>query len=135
MYTVNNFITEFERKLYAFNLGNAALGYLGFLKNYTFVHKPFLYPFICSIFNETLDETSEALSKKYPEDINMKQQREAWVDVITRFGNPMLQDTVLRVARDPISKLGPDDRIVGSINLCLIQLITAAFKWQNKESI
>jgi len=142
MHTVNNFNAEFERKLYTYNLGHAALGYLGFLKGYTFVHEPFADPFIESIFNGALDETSEALSKKYPEDINMKQQKEIRIDVITRFGNPMLQDTVLRVARDPIRKLGSDDRIIGSINLCLdygifpeniLKICAAAYNFDNSS--
>jgi mannitol-1-phosphate 5-dehydrogenase len=33
----------------------------------------------------------------------------------------MIQDSVLRVGRDPIRKLGPDDRLIGSARLCLTQ--------------
>jgi mannitol-1-phosphate 5-dehydrogenase len=31
----------------------------------------------------------------------------------------MLLDTVQRVARDPIRKLGPNDRLIGSAKLCM----------------
>ena len=39
MKPVNNFEAEFERKLFTHNLAHAALGYLGYLKNYTYVHR------------------------------------------------------------------------------------------------
>ena len=142
MYPVKNFTAEFERKLFTYNLGHAVLGYLGYLRKYNFVHEPFGDSFIRPIFDGALDETSEALSKKYPEDINMKQQREIRLDVITRFGNPLLGDTVVRVARDPIRKLGMQDRIIGSLNLCMdygifpdniIKVCSAAYNFDYKE--
>jgi mannitol-1-phosphate 5-dehydrogenase len=40
-------------------------------------------------------------------------------DVKVRFGNAMIMDTIKRVASDPIRKLGPEERLVGSARLCL----------------
>ncbi len=144
MYPVNNFLAEFERKLFTYNLGHAALGYLGYLKGYKYVHDCFKDSFIKKIFLGALKETSVALTKKYPEDITLKQQEEVMIDVLTRFGNPMLKDTVLRVGRDPIRKLGKSDRIVGSINLCLnndllpdniIKICAAAYNFDFPEDV
>lgn len=142
IYPVKNFTAEFERKLFTYNLGHAVLGYLGYLRNYNYVHETFDDSLIRSIFDGALDETSKALSKKYPEDINMSQQKEVRVDVVTRFGNPLLKDTIVRVARDPIRKLSMQDRIIGSLNLCLdygifpeniIKVCAAAYNFDYKE--
>jgi len=119
MKPVNNFKAEFERKLFTHNLAHAALGYLGYLKNYTFTHESFSDKFILKILTGALDETSEALSRKYPVDIDAESQREIRKDVDIRFSNPMIMDTTLRVVRDPIRKLGPKDRLIGSAKLCM----------------
>ncbi len=42
-------------------------------------------------------------------------------DVRVRFGNPLLKDKITRVAKDPIRKLGREDRIVGAADLCRSQ--------------
>ena len=119
MYAVGNFQAEVERKLFTHNLGHAALGYLGFLKGYSYVHEPFDDPELSAIFDGALDETSEALVKMYPDDLDADEHRDIRKDVRIRFGNPMIMDTVQRVARDPIRKLGPHDRLIGSAKLCL----------------
>jgi len=119
MKPVNNFKAEFERKLFTHNLAHAALGYLGYLKNYTYVHEPFNDKLIVKILTDALDETSEALSRKYPADIDAEGQRKIRKDVNIRFSNPMIMDTACRVARDPIRKLGTEDRLIGSAKLCI----------------
>ena len=119
MEPVNNFKAEFERKLFTHNLAHAALGYLGYLKNYTYVHEPFDDSFIKRIYDGALDETTKALINKYPQDIELEGQKVIRKDVEIRFSNPMIMDTVFRVARDPIRKLGPNDRLIGSAKLCL----------------
>jgi len=119
MKAVRNFGAEVERKLYTHNLGHAALAYLGYLEGYSFVHEPFSDERISTVFDGALDETSEALLKKYVNDLDPDEHRDIRKDVRIRFGNPMIQDSVYRVARDPIRKLGPEDRLIGSANLCL----------------
>lgn len=42
-------------------------------------------------------------------------------DLIARFGNRALGDTVERVGRDPIRKLAPEDRILGAYRLAAEQ--------------
>ena len=119
MEPVNNFKAEFERKLFTHNLAHAALGYLGYLKNYTYVHEPFNDELIVKILTDALDETSGALIRKYPADIDAEEQKKIRKDVDIRFSNPMIMDTVFRVASDPIRKLGPKDRLIGSAKLCI----------------
>ncbi len=120
---VAHFRAEVERKLFTYNLGHAALAYLGHLKGFTYVHESFGDEYLNAIFEGALDETSAALLRRYPRDLPPAEHQEVRRDVRIRFGNPLLQDTVLRVGRDPIRKLGPDDRLIGSANLCLSQSI------------
>ena len=116
---VENFKAEVERKLFTHNLGHAVLGYLGYLHGYTYVHEGFSDPSIMDKFNGCLNETSQALIKRFPNDIKKELHKEIIEDVKVRFSNPLIADTVYRVARDPIRKLSRNDRIIGSASLCL----------------
>jgi mannitol-1-phosphate 5-dehydrogenase len=46
------------------------------------------------------------------------------LDLLNRFGNRQLGDTVKRVGNDLNRKLNPNDRIVGALNMCVAQGIT-----------
>jgi mannitol-1-phosphate 5-dehydrogenase len=118
---VANFAAEVERKLFTHNLGHAALAYLGHLKGFTYVHEPFDDPELSAVFDGALEETARALLSRHAADLDAAQHREILRDVRIRFSNPLLMDTVRRVARDPMRKLGPQDRLVGSVRLCLTQ--------------
>ncbi len=83
-----------------------------------FVYETFDDDFVQSAFDGALDETTEALLRRYPADLDRREHIEFRKDVRIRFGNPLLRDTVARVARDPIRKLGREDRIVGAAELC-----------------
>jgi mannitol-1-phosphate 5-dehydrogenase len=121
MYPVENFQAEVERKLYTHNVGHCALAYIGYLKGYRYVHEVFSDAFLLRFFEGALDETSKALMKKYPAAIRNEEQRAIRRDVRIRFSNPMIEDTVQRVARSPIRKLGPQERLIGAAKLCLSQ--------------
>ncbi len=117
----DNFEAEVTRKLFTYNLGHAALAYLGYLRGFTYVHEPFGDAGLLTFFNGALDEISKALLSRFPEDLDRKSQDLVRADINLRFSNPMIMDTVYRVGRDPIRKLGPQDRLVGSARLCIEQ--------------
>lgn len=121
MEPVRNFRAEVERKLFTHNLGHAALGYVGYLRGFTYVSDALLDPGIRAIFDGALAETTSALLSRYPRDLNEQEHAGVVADVAIRFGNPMLRDTVHRVAHDPMRKLGPEDRLIGSARLCCDQ--------------
>jgi len=123
LYPVRNFKAEVERKLFIYNLGHAALAYLGYLKGFSYVHETIRDEKSNAVFEGSLDETSAALLKIYPEDLDPAEHEEVRKDIRIRFGNPMIMDSVQRVGRDPIRKLGPQDRLIGSASLCLSQNI------------
>ena len=116
---VKNFKAEVARKLYTYNLGHAVLGYIGYQKGFTYVHETFKDPYLSSVFNRALTETARALVLKYPKDIKKEEHAEILEDIKVRYGNPMVMDSLTRVAHDPLRKLGPDDRLIGSAKLCL----------------
>ena len=66
-----------------------------------------------------LDETATALARKYGHD-TAKLHAHA-EDLLRRFANPALLDTVERVARDPLRKLAPGERIVSAARCCQAQ--------------
>ncbi len=123
---IYNFEVELQRKIYTYNLAHAALAYLGYVQGYRYVHEGFHDPWVMQIFHGALEETAQALYRAYPLDINPREHQKVLEDVRIRFGNPLLQDPIHRVARDPIRKLGPHDRLVGSALLCLAQDIFPA---------
>ena len=118
-YPVQHFGAEMERKMFTHNLGHASLAYLGHLRGYTYIHELFADVSISSTFEKALDETSRALLKRYPAVLDSHEHRQVRRDVRIRFENPMMKDTIVRVAKDPIRKLGPGDRLIGSARLCL----------------
>jgi len=118
---VDNFEAEVTRKLFTYNLGHAALAYLGYLRGFTYVHELFEDTALLIYFNGALDEISEALLSRFSKDIDRESQDRVRADINLRFSNPMIMDTIYRVGRDPIRKLGPHDRLVGSARLCIEQ--------------
>ena len=121
IYPAGNFKAAVEIKLFVYNLGHAALAYLGSLKGYSYIHETIKDSECFSVFDRALEETSSALLKQYPEDFDFLDQKEVREDIRLRYGNPMIMDTVHRVGRDPIRKLGPEDRLIGSAKLCISQ--------------
>jgi mannitol-1-phosphate 5-dehydrogenase len=118
---VSNFTAEVERKIFTHNVGHAALAYLGYLRGHTYIHETFDDDFVRSVFDGALDETTDALLRRYPADLDRREHMNIRQDVHIRFGNPLLRDAIARVARDPIRKLGRNDRIIAAAELCRSQ--------------
>jgi len=121
---VADFQAVMERKLFTYNLAHAALAYLGYLRGYTYIHEPFEDEGVRSVVYSALDETGRALLRKFPASLTAAGQEDVQEDITLRFSNPMIMDTIPRVARDPLRKLGPGDRIVGAARLCVEQGIS-----------
>lgn len=119
LYPVENLYPYEELKIFVHNLSHACLAYLGYLKGYTYIWECMEDRKILEVLNGVLDEVKRALIKKHKFD---KKEIDDYIkDLIERFKNKLLGDTVYRVGRDPIRKLGRNDRIIGGINLCLSQ--------------
>jgi mannitol-1-phosphate 5-dehydrogenase len=104
-----------EEKLYVFGAGHALCAYLGALRGHRFVHEAVADPVLRPLVAGCLLESRSALLARWPMlggDI-----RGSVADALLRYANEELADPVQRVARDPIRKLGPDDRLLGPARL------------------
>lgn len=106
-----------ERKLFMHNMAHAAAAYLGYRRGFRQIHEAVADPAIREVVLGALDETALALRRKWGlEAAELARHRD---DLLRRFGNAALGDTVLRVGRDPVRKLRPEDRLVGAALTCL----------------
>jgi len=114
-----------QRKLYMHNMGHATCAYLGFLNNYTYIWETMENTSIKLITLRALLESATALSieHNYP----LPKLIEHSDDLIYRFGNKLLGDTVARVGKDPVRKLAENDRLVGATRLCVKHGINPAY--------
>ena len=104
-----------QRKLYIHNTGHATFGYLGFLKGYRYMHEAALDPEIMAVCESAIEESGWGIEREHgfaPEVIAA--YRRALTDKCVL---PELPDELERVVRDPIRKLGPEERFFGPIGL------------------
>lgn len=105
-----------QRKLFMHNMGHATVAYLGFLKGVTYIWEAVSDSGIRLIALRALQESGAALAKDHGVDSNTLLEHAE--DLLYRFGNQLLGDTVERVGKDPVRKLAPNDRLVGAARLC-----------------
>lgn len=100
-----------ERKLFTVNTGHATVAYTGFLRGATTISEAIGIPEVREAAEAALRETSAALTAKHglPEE-ELAAYR---TKILGRFANPYLVDEVTRVGREPIRKLGRNDRFIG----------------------
>jgi mannitol-1-phosphate/altronate dehydrogenase len=113
-----------EAKLYGHNAIHALLGFIGALKSYTWMTEVGQDEAIMQIGRDAfLQESGAALIKKYghlrDELFTEAGYRKYAEDLLQRMTNPYLADTIARVCRDVVRKLGPDERIFGTMRLAL----------------
>ncbi len=111
-----------ERKLYIHNAGHAVLGYLGYLRGHEYGYQALADEDIYFQARGAMEESARALHRKYrPPAGALLANIE---DLLQRFGNRALGDTVLRLGRDPLRKLARTDRLVGAALNCLAEGVT-----------
>ncbi len=106
-----------QRKLYMHNMAHALTAYLGKYKKYNYIWEACSDPVIKVFVLRALTESALAMSYEHKEDI--KSLVDHTQDLIFRFQNPSLGDTVDRVGKDTKRKLAYGDRMSGSIDLCI----------------
>ncbi|MDA3810386.1 MAG: NAD-binding protein [Spirochaetaceae bacterium] len=119
LHPVDNIAAYVDRKLFIHNLGHAASAYLGYAYDQTFKYIWQVLD-VESIYNQVrsaMVEAAEALVLEYPDDLNRESLQDHIDDLLFRFQNKSLGDTIYRVGRDLYRKLNREDRIVGAIIL------------------
>jgi mannitol-1-phosphate 5-dehydrogenase len=116
-----NFDAYVDRKLFIHNLGHAITAYLGYLTDpeNIYISKAIQREIVHEITEAAMWESARALIREYPHEFDQRSQREHIDDLIRRFENVHLGDTIYRVGRDITRKLGFDERLVGAARLDL----------------
>ncbi|MCC5893832.1 mannitol-1-phosphate 5-dehydrogenase [Exiguobacterium sp.] len=99
-----------ERKLFTVNTGHAIASYIGSLFGKGTIDEALKDRRVRQVVQGALYETGWLLLEKYG--FEAKEHSQYIQKIIKRFENPKLKDEVSRVARSPIRKLGPSDRLV-----------------------
>jgi mannitol-1-phosphate 5-dehydrogenase len=115
MVVADDFAAWMERKLYIFSAGHATCAYLGHLKGYRFIHAAIRDPEIRAAVLDAMAEGQRGIAQRYGQ--AFAGGRDDLLEIIRRFENAALDDSVSRVARDPSRKLGAGDRLLGSARL------------------
>ena len=115
LYPYEPFNLFIERKLFMHNMGHALCAYLGYLKKYEFIYQTVSDYEIRYCAYRALTASALALSKETGADVS-------WLlshadNLIYRFTNVELGDTVLRVGKDTKRKLSANDRLIGALKL------------------
>ena len=108
-----------DHKAFIHNLGHATAAYTG-----NFYHPEAKYIFevladkkILEATRKTMLQAAEILVSYYPDDFTFNDLEEHIDDLLSRFQNRALKDTVFRVGQDLPRKLGIDDRFAGIIQM------------------
>ncbi len=104
-----------ERKFYTYNAANGTTSYLGALLGYEKIADAAHDERILKILDGVYKETATALSKKH--NFPLDEQMAFTLTSKNKLQDYTIVDFIERNARDPLRKLGKDDRLVGSARL------------------
>ncbi len=113
----DNFAVFTARKLYIHNCGHALLAYMGWLRDYEHGWQALADVQIKDFIFNGWHESKAGIVHRYGADPVWLEEH--MLDLHKRFGNRALGDTIFRLGRDPVRKLGPADRLVAPARLAL----------------
>lgn len=110
-----------DRKLFIHNLGHVATAYLGYMYNpdYTYLYEVLEDQQIRKKVRETMQQAADILLAKYPGEFTKAGLNEHIDDLLERFKNKYLGDTIYRVGCDLPRKLSSQDRLSGAVKLAV----------------
>lgn len=112
---IDEFTGFLERKFYTYNAANGTTSYLGALLGYEKIADAAHDERILKILDGVYRETATALSMKH--NFPLDEQLAFTLTSKNKLQDYTIVDFIERNARDPLRKLGPDDRLVGSARL------------------
>jgi len=140
MQLTDNLAAYIERKLLTLNTGHAITAYLGALQGHKTIAESIADDQILPVVRGAMTESGEVLIRRYNLD---RVAHTAYIEkILERFRNPWLHDDVQRVGRQPLRKLGADDRLIkplrgaieyGTSYRNLVVGIAAALYFRNDE--
>ena len=115
LYPFSPFNLFIQRKLFMHNMSHAICAYLGFLRDYTYIYESVSDFDIKYVAYKALTAMAVAVSEENSTDIKMLLDHAD--NLLYRFTNTALADTVARVGKDTKRKLGGNDRLIGALKL------------------
>ena len=115
----HSFAAHVDRKLFIHNMGHGTCAYHGFLAGKKYIWEAMAVGEVERATRAAMWESGRMLLARYPHVFDEAGQSEHIEDLLRRFGNRALGDTVYRVGRDLQRKLGPNDRFVPAMRLDL----------------
>ncbi len=104
-----------QRKLFMHNMSHAISAYLGYLRDYAYIYEAIADFDIRLVAYKALTQSALAVSKENGVEIDILLSHAE--NLIYRFTNKALGDTVERVGKDTMRKLSNNDRLIGAILL------------------
>jgi mannitol-1-phosphate 5-dehydrogenase len=110
-----------DRKLFIHNLGHAASAFIGHLYDprFIYIYEALAVTEVNEHVTAAMLQSADILRKKYPGEFTSEDLDDHIKDLLLRFRNKALGDTIFRVGCDLMRKLGPEDRLAGAIKSAL----------------
>lgn len=115
LYPYEPFNLFIQRKLFMHNMSHATCAYLGFLRNYEYIYETVADFDIKYVAYRALVQSALAIAKE--NGVNIEELLPHAENLLYRFTNKALADTVSRVGKDTKRKLSSNDRLIGALNL------------------
>ena len=114
MIATDKLMAFIERKLFTLNTGHTALAYFGQLAGKKTVGEAMQDDAVRQAAEAVMKESGAVLIRRYAFD---PAAHRAYIDkILKRFANPYLHDGIDRVARQPLRKLGAQERFIKPLN-------------------
>lgn len=118
---VSPFELILERKLYMQNMSHAVCAYLGARLGYETIWQAMGDMRVRRTVDSALRTVAHGLSKRHH--VPVEPLLAHADELLARYDNRLLGDTVARVGRDTRRKLGPTDRLCGALKVCGVECI------------
>jgi mannitol-1-phosphate 5-dehydrogenase len=117
----NNIKAWVDRKAFIHNLGHATAAYYGYSRHpdAVYMYEVLDDPDVLQFTRNVMLQSADILKTIYQDDFTAADLEDHIDDLIFRFRNKALQDTVFRVGQDLSRKLNSDDRFMGAIHLAM----------------
>jgi mannitol-1-phosphate 5-dehydrogenase len=115
----DNMAAYVDQKLFVHNMGHAVTAYLGYITDpeMKYIWEAMSNNHVWKAVEKAMWESGKALILEYPVEFNQENMKEYIDDLIRRFNNKTLGDTIYRVGRDLPRKLSRNDRLIGALLL------------------
>ncbi|MBP5308048.1 MAG: mannitol dehydrogenase [Clostridia bacterium] len=125
LYPFSPFNLFIQRKLFMHNMSHALCAYLGNLRSYEYIYEAVADYDVRYVAYKALAEMAVAVAAENGTEV--KPLISHADNLLFRFTNRALGDTVARVGRDTKRKLSPNDRLIGALKLSVKNGIPCRF--------